>query len=177
MNTIWTIGHSTYDIETFIGLLKAYGIEVLVDVRSLPGSNKYQHFNQDVLSLSLNDAGIEYIYISLLGGLRRPRKDSVNTEWRNKSFQGYADYMETDDFKKGIKALTNIATEKRTALMCAEVLWWRCHRSMIADYLKVMHWNVVHIQSTNKTILHPYTSAAKIINGELSYKKEEDTLI
>ncbi|MGL4806976.1 MAG: DUF488 family protein [Bacteroidales bacterium] len=168
-NTIWTIGHSTRTGEHFIEVLKNYNIQVLVDIRTLPGSDKFPQFNQDRLSESLSQNGIEYVYIPRLGGLRPSHKDSPNIAWRNKSFRAYADYMETDAFKEGIKELLAKATFERTAMMCSEILWWRCHRSMVSDYLKSMGWTVIHIEDTGKSKEHPYTSAASIINGHLDY--------
>ena len=166
---IWTIGHSTRSIESFIQILKAYDIKVLADVRSLPGSDKFPQFNQDNLMVSLNENGIEYRYIPLLGGLRPAKKDSLNDAWRNKSFRGYADYMETDDFKKGINILVTLAGQKNTVIMCSEILWWRCHRSMIADYLKSEGWTVCHIRDEYTSEIHPYTSPAKIVGHKLTY--------
>lgn len=168
-NTLWTIGHSTLNIGQFIALLQQYEIEQLVDVRSLPGSNKFPQFNSDALEQSLREHGIGYAYIKLLGGLRPKKKDSKNTAWRNQSFRNYADYMESDSFREGIAQLEQYATTRRTAIMCAEVLWWRCHRSMIADYMKAHGWRVIHIQNMTSIKEHPYTSAAAIVNGELSY--------
>lgn len=171
---IWTIGHSTHSIEHFIAMLLNNEIEVLIDVRSLPGSNKYPHFNQDRLEQSLADNNIKYHRISLLGGRRKLRKDSKNDGWRNKSFRAYADYMESDEFKKGVDELINYATHYRVAIMCAEVLWWRCHRAMISDYMKSMDWKVVHILDTEneKNEIHPYTSVAQIKDCKLTYHKE-----
>lgn len=169
---IWTIGHSTRSIESFIHILKEYDIEVLADIRSLPGSDKYPQFNQDRLKDSLNQSGIQYEYIRQLGGLRPAKKDSLNIVWLNKSFRGYADYMETDEFRDGIDALISLAEEKKTAIMCSEVLWWRCHRSMVADYLKSLGWTVIHIENETKSEEHPYTSPARIVDGKLTYHLE-----
>ena len=170
--TIWTIGHSTHSIELFVELLQQYDIELLVDVRSLPGSNKFPQFNSDNLAQSLREHEIEYTYLKILGGLRPKNKNSLNTAWRNQSFRNYADYMESDSFKEGIEILQELAREKRTAIMCAEVLWWRCHRSMIADVMKIKGWKVIHIQSKTSTKEHPYTAAASIVDGKLSYHGE-----
>ena len=135
---IWTIGHSTLDVEQFVNVLESYHIELLVDVRSLPGSNKFPHFNADNLASYLKKNHIDYRYLKLLGGLRPKNKDSLNIAWRNQSFRNYADYMETEGFKEGISWLIEYALHTRTAIMCAEAVWWRCHRSMIADYLTSM---------------------------------------
>lgn len=167
--TIWTIGHSTRTGEHFIEVLKSFGIEVLADIRTLPGSDKFPQFNQDRLSESLSQNGIRYVYIPRLGGLRPSHKDSLNIAWRNKSFRAYADYMQTDSFRQGIEELLVLAKENRTAIMCSEILWWRCHRSMVADYLKSIGWTVIHIEDTGKFKEHLYTSAASIINGHLDY--------
>lgn len=168
--TIWTIGHSTLSSDTFIALLLHYKIELVVDVRTLPGSTKFPQFNQDELAHALQSKGIDYLYIKQLGGLRKRNKESENIAWRNQSFRNYADYMETADFRAGIQELEEIALKKRVAMMCAEAVWWRCHRSMIADYLKVQGWEVIHILSMTNSKIHPYTSAASIIDGQLTYK-------
>jgi uncharacterized protein (DUF488 family) len=168
--TIWTIGHSTRTIEDFIALLKAHEIESLVDVRHFPGSRRYPHFNKEQLGGSLLKAGIEYHHLPQLGGRRRPRPDSHNTAWRNDAFRGYADYMETDAFAEGITFLLELARKKRVAIMCAEAVWWRCHRSLISDYLKASGHEVLHIQSSTKAEGHPFTTAARIVDGKLSYQ-------
>lgn len=167
---IWTIGHSTHSIGEFISMLRSFNIEVLADVRSLPGSTEYPHFNKEALAQSLQEQSIKYIHIPELGGRRKVKKNSYNTAWRNDSFRGYADYMETEGFLKGIENLLGIAKEKQTAMMCAEALWWRCHRSMISDYLKSVGVEVTHIMGISKSDSHPFTQAAKIVNGKLSYK-------
>ncbi len=166
---IWTIGHSTHPIDEFVKILKAFDIEIIADVRSLPGSNRFPQFNKENLEVSLAENKIDYVHLPKLGGRRRVKKDSKNTAWRHLSFRGFADYMETDDFKDGIIELTSIALDKRTAIMCAEVLWWRCHRSMISDYLKLNGWKVNHILSENKIEEHPYTQPARTIDGKLDY--------
>ena len=167
--TLWTIGHSTHSAETFIAMLKAYDIQVLVDIRRLPGSRKYPHFNQEALELILMHQNIQYVYLPELAGRRKVKPDSLNTAWRNRSFQGYADYMETAEFMHGIHTLQAIAEEFRTAIMCAEAVWWRCHRSMVADYLKSIGWTVIHILDEKQSRIHPYTGAANIRHGKLNY--------
>ena len=170
---IWTIGHSTRGIDEFISLLKENQIKLLVDVRAFPGSKRHPQFNNDALAESLNAHGIRYEHFPELGGKRKSRPDSRNTAWRNASFRGYADYIETQQFQKGIEHLLSIATETgATAIMCAEAVWWRCHRSLIADYLKSRGIDVMHILGANKVEPHPYTSAALIVTGELSYKAD-----
>jgi uncharacterized protein (DUF488 family) len=168
---IWTIGHSTRKIDIFISLLRQNGIKLLVDVRSLPGSNRHPQFNQEALAESLGKAGIRYEHVPELGGRRKPRPDSRNTGWRNASFRGYADYMETEGFRKGVARVLDLAGQAGpTAVMCAEALWWRCHRALISDFLKVRGIEVIHIVDHNKTELHPFTSAARVVNGKLSYE-------
>src|SRR5689334_6184726 len=135
MNTLYTIGHSTRTIEQFIALLKAHGIQTVVDVRTIPKSRHNPQFGQDMLSSALHEAGIEYTHLAKLGGLRRAASDSVNTGWQNFSFRGYADYMATDAFKEGLEELKAVAEKRRVAILCAEAVPWRCHRSLIADAL------------------------------------------
>ncbi len=168
--TLWTIGHSTRTTEKFLELLTAHGIEVLVDVRTYPGSRRYPQFNKAELQDSLMQSKIEYKHEPRLGGRRAPRADSHNTAWRNAQFRGYADHMETDEFKSGVEDLLELAADKRVAVMCAEAVWWRCHRSLLADYLKAAGHEVLHIIDANKTEEHPFTSAARISKGKLSYR-------
>jgi uncharacterized protein (DUF488 family) len=168
---MWTIGHSTRAIDDFISLLEENEIKLLVDVRAWPGSKRYPQFNKDTLAESLNAHGIRYEHFPELGGKRKSKPDSRNTAWRNASFRGYADYMETEQFQKGIERLLEVAAEAGPiAIMCAEAVWWRCHRSLVADYLKARGVEVLHILGANKVGPHPYTSAARIVNGELSYR-------
>ena len=170
MDKIWTIGHSTRKIEVFISLLEENGIKLLADVRSLPGSKRYPQFNKETFAESLNAHGIRHEHFPELGGRRKSKPDSRNTAWRNVSFRGYADYMETKEFHKGVERLLDLARETGpVAIMCAEAVWWRCHRSLIADYLKVRGIEVVHIVDANKIEPHPFTSAAHLIDGALSY--------
>jgi len=167
---IWTIGHSTRSGEDFVQILLAHKIETLVDVRTFPGSRRYPQFNKSALSESLASANIVYKHEPRLGGRRTPRKDSHNTAWRNASFRGYADYMESDEFNAGIKELLEVARHSRTTVMCAESVWWKCHRSMIADHLKAAGHTVLHVIDAKKAEEHPFTSAARIVDGELSYR-------
>ena len=167
---VWTIGHSTRQIDDFTALLEENGIELLADVRMFPGSKRYPQFGREALAKSLREHEIQYEHFPELGGRRKARPDSRNTAWRNESFRGYADYMETEDFRKGIDRLVDLAKEiGPTAIMCAEAVWWRCHRSLISDYLKANGVEVLHILDHKKVEPHPFTSAAKILNGELSY--------
>ena len=177
----WTIGHSTRSIEDFIAALEANAIKLLIDVRSLPGSKRNPQFNKEALGDSLGKAGIRYEHFPELGGLRKPKKDSRNTAWRNASFRGYADYMETKEFRKGVDRLVSLATGRvrptgglsekvgPAAVMCAEAVWWRCHRALISDFLKAHGVEVIHIVDATKTESHPFTSAARIVDGSLTY--------
>src|SRR6266581_69724 len=167
--TVWTIGHSTRSIEEFCRLLKGYKIAALADVRQFPGSRRHPQFGQNSLAQSLAEAEIEYVHLPELGGRRTVHPDSPNTAWRNPAFRGYADYMMTDSYRAGIERLTALAAAKPTAIMCAEAVWWRCHRGLISDYLKVMGWTVRHILSETKTEQHPFTPAARVVDGRLTY--------
>ena len=170
--TVWTIGHSTRSLDEFLQLLRNYDIECIADVRSFPGSRKYPHFGQEALSSALQEYGIAYEWFQALGGRRRPRADSPNTAWRNESFRGYADYMATPVFEAALHELLALAEKKRTALMCAEAVWWRCHRSMIADKLCVLGVRVVHILDDSHETVHPMTSPARVVEGRLTYVPE-----
>jgi len=169
--TIWTIGHSTHSFEEFGLMLQAFNIELVADVRTYPGSRKFPQFNKEALEIALPQTGIQYVHLKDLGGRRKADPDSKNTAWRHAAFRGYADYMETSAFKEGIKALIKSALNQRTAYMCSEAVWWRCHRSLISDYLKVQGWKVMHIMSINKAEEHPYTTPARIVNGKLTYEQ------
>jgi uncharacterized protein (DUF488 family) len=167
--TVWTIGHSTRTLEAFIALLNSFSIDLLVDIRTFPGSRRYPHFNKESLSASLRDVGIAYQHVVELGGRRKPLENSVNTAWRHASFRGYADYMQTQAFKNAVEMLEGQASNHRLAYMCSEALWWKCHRSMVSDYLKVNGWKVLHIMDEGKNTEHPFTSPAKSIQGKLFY--------
>lgn len=169
---IYTIGHSTRPFEDFLEALKSFRIEVLADVRSYPGSRKYPQYNKETLEKTIPAAGMEYLHLPLLGGRRKVRKDSENNAWRHPAFRGYADYMESEEFEEGMKNLMDLADKKRVAYMCSEAVWWRCHRSMISDYLKIRGWKVLHIMAPDKAQEHPYTSAARVEQGQLSYHAE-----
>lgn len=169
--TVWTIGHSTRSLDEFLALLKCYGIETVVDVRSIPGSRKYPHFGQEALSAALSAHGIGYEWWKDLGGRRRPRPDSQNTVWRNESFRGYADYMQTPAFENAIGELMERAEQTRIALMCAEAVWWRCHRSMIADMLCVRGVRVLHIMDEHHETVHPMTGPSRVVDGRLTYSE------
>jgi len=170
ISRIWTIGHSTRTIDIFVSLLEENGIKLVADVRSLPGSKRYPQFNREMLAKSLTEHGIRYEHFPELGGRRKAKKDSHNTAWRNASFRGYADHMETEQFGRGIERLLELASRVGpTAIMCAEAVWWRCHRALISDYLKTCGVEVVHIVDAKKIESHPFTSAARIVDGELKY--------
>ena len=171
--TVWTIGHSTHTLDELVAMLHSFKIEIVVDIRSYPGSRKFPHFNKEALEISLPDNNIEYIHIKKLGGRRKVNPESKNTSWRHAAFRGYADYMETESFAEGIKDLIDIALHKRTAYMCSEAVWWRCHRSMVSDYLKADGWEVQHIMGLEKESEHPYTQPALIVNGKLTYLPEK----
>lgn len=167
--TLWTIGHSTHPLEEFIAILRAHRIETLADVRHFPGSRRHPHFGKEPLAAALREAGIGYVHFPALGGRRKPDPDSRNTAWRNESFRAYADYMETAPFASAIGELLQLAAHSRTAIMCAEAVWWRCHRSLISDYLKSRGIEVLHILNPRKAESHPYTPAARIVAGKLTY--------
>jgi len=160
-----------------IGALQANGIRLVADVRLLPGSKRYPQFNKEELARSLSENGIGYEHFPELGGRRKAWKDSHNTAWHNESFRGYADHMETAEFTSGIARLRERAdSHGATAIMCAEAVWWRCHRSLIADYLKVQGIEVIHIIDANKTEAHPFTSAARVIDRKLDYSGKQPEL-
>jgi uncharacterized protein (DUF488 family) len=171
--TLWTIGHSTRSAAEFLDLLTANRIEALADVRRFPGSRRYPHFNVEPLQRALGGAGIEHVAFPELGGRRKPLPDSPNTAWRNEAFRGYADYMRTPGFAAGMERLCALASAKRTAVMCSEAVWWRCHRGLIADWLEVRGVHVLHILDARHVVEHPYTSAAHVRNGELDYRAAE----
>ncbi len=174
---IYTIGHSTRPLAQFLELLEAFAVCSLVDVRSVPRSRHNPQFNRDALETACGGAGIEYAHLKELGGLRHPRKDSPNTGWRNASFRGYADYMQTPAFKEGLERLEEIASRHSTAIMCAEAVPWRCHRSLVADALAVRGWAVEHILGAGKCSPHQLTSFLVVSDGELSYPTESPRLL
>jgi hypothetical protein len=172
--TVFTIGHSTHPIEEFIGLLKNYGIEQLVDVRTVPKSRHVPQFNSDALATSLHGHRIGYVHLKALGGLRHAKKDSVNAGWRNASFRGYADYMATEEFAKGIDRLVELAKAKRTVIMCAEAVPWRCHRSLVGDALLVRGIAVEDIMSASSVRPHKLTEFAKIDGQQITYPADKN---
>lgn len=169
MSAIYTIGHSTHEKEKFLEMLKAHNIEFLVDVRTIPKSRHVPQFNIDALEPFLKEHGIAYLHMKALGGLRHAAKNSINTGWKNASFRGYADYMQTVEFWCAIDTLTELAKERTIAIMCAEAVPWRCHRSLIADALVSRGIKVFHIMSEKSADEHKMTVFAKINNGKIQY--------
>jgi uncharacterized protein (DUF488 family) len=167
--TVWTIGHSTRPLEGFLELLTANRIEAVADVRRYPGSRRWPHFAREPLAQALESHGILYQWFPELGGRRTPRPDSPNTAWRSAAFRGYADYMATEAFAEGLDRLVNLGSGLRTSILCAESLWWRCHRGLIADVLRWLQFEVIHILGPDATAPHPYTPAARFVRGRLSY--------
>lgn len=168
--TLFTIGHSTRSLGEFVELLKLNGIELLVDVRTVPKSRTNPQFNKDTLGNDLDKEGIEYFHMTDLGGLRHAKKDSKNIVWENASFRGYADYMETDEFRNAIEELLKLAKKKKLAVMCSEAVWWRCHRSMIADELVAEGYEVRHIMGDKEPGEHKLRSFAHVKRGHVSYR-------
>lgn len=167
--TIYTIGHSTRKLDELIDILHHYGITLLADVRTLPRSRHTPQFNAETLAHSLSAAGITYRHVPQLGGLRRASKDSVNTGWRNAGFRGYADHMQTSEFKAGLQTLIGLAGETQAAIMCAEALPWQCHRSMIGDALLLRGFAVVDIFDRSKATPERLTSFAKVDGTAITY--------
>ena len=169
MRTLWTIGHSTREWEVFVAMLDAAGIRTLVDVRRFAGSRRNPQFSGQVMGRSLPEAGIAYVPMVDLGGRRTPLKTSPNTRWRNAGFRGYADYMDTLAIRDARNALAALASASPTAVMCAEAMWWQCHRGLISDDFKADGWEVIHLVSPGRSEEHPYTGAALIVEGRLTY--------
>jgi Protein of unknown function, DUF488 len=167
--TVLTIGHSTRTIEDFLAVLAAHGIQRLVDVRTIPKSRHVPQFNSDALAASLRKRAIDYLQMKSLGGLRHAKTDSVNVGWRNASFRGYADYMATNEFRDGLQHLLDLAREKRTAIMCAEAVPWRCHRSLIGDALVARGVHVEDIMSATSRREHALTPFARVENETITY--------
>ncbi|MGH9731891.1 MAG: DUF488 family protein [Candidatus Acidiferrales bacterium] len=167
--SILTIGHSNRSIEDFLALLKAHGVQRLVDVRTVPRSRHNPQFNRDALPQTLRRARIAYTHLKKLGGLRRANRDSVNTGWNNLSFRGFADYMQTPEFAAGLARLEKLAQTKRCAVMCAEAVPWRCHRSLLADALTVRGHAVEHIMTPTRRNLHMLTPFARVRGKRITY--------
>jgi len=167
--TVFTIGHSTRPLEEFIEILRAHGVRRVVDVRSIPRSRHNPQFNRETLARHLRAARIGYVHLKKLGGLRHARADSVNLGWHNASFRGFADYMQTEDFLAGLERLEKLAAGKPTAIMCAEAVPWRCHRSLIADALVVRDFPVEDIMSVGRTQEHELTPFARVRGLRITY--------
>ena len=174
--TVYTVGHSNRLQESLFGILRAHGIECLADVRTVPRSRHNPQFNAEALEKTLPEAGIAYVRLTRLGGLRKPRKDSRNLAWRNDSFRGYADYMETPEFEKGIAELMALARDRRPAIMCAEAVYFRCHRSLIADALLCRGVATIHLLDARQAAEHRLTPFAWIEGGRPTYPAEQVSL-
>ncbi|HJZ70740.1 MAG TPA: DUF488 domain-containing protein [Vicinamibacterales bacterium] len=166
--TLYTIGHSTRTLDEFVGLLRAHGITQLADVRTVPKSRRHPHFAGEALAVSLPAAGVAYRHFAGLGGLRKPRKDSQNTGWRHESFRGYADHMQSPAFREALDELIEWSSVP-TVVMCAEAVWWQCHRQLIADALVARGIEVRHIMSATSAPAHVLTSFARVNGGRVTY--------
>ena len=173
---MFTVGHSTHPIDAFVEILQAHGVKQLVDIRTIPKSRHNPQFNQETLSASLRKQKIAYVHMKDLGGLRRPHPDSPNAGWKNSSFRGYADYMQTGPFKEALDKLIAVSKKHPTAIMCAEALPWKCHRSLVSDSLTAKGIPVEHLLSPQKRQPHTMTPFAKVQNGELLYPKDKQQL-
>jgi uncharacterized protein (DUF488 family) len=173
---VLTIGHSTRTLETFIKLLQAHEVQLLVDVRTIPRSRRNPQFNQETLPGALSSAGIKYAHLEGLGGLRHPRRGSPNTGWRNASFRGYADYLGTAEFETNLERLVEMAKSQTVAILCAEAVPWRCHRSLISDALLVRGIEVRHITGLRRADLHTLTPWAKVEGTRITYPAAEGAL-
>jgi uncharacterized protein (DUF488 family) len=167
--TVYTVGHSTRSLDELIALLKQHGVRAVADVRRFPKSRKYPHFNDEALAMSLPAAGFRYLPLPALGGRRRAMLDSVNTGWRNESFRGYADYMQTPAFEAGVSQLSALAAQTPTAMMCAEAVPWRCHRSLIADAMLARGWEVLDIVGGSAPTPHKLTPFARVEGSHVTY--------
>ncbi len=170
--TVWTVGHSIRSWDEFVRLLWAYEIQAVADVRRLPGSRRLPQFDQDALNENLPDSGMIYRWLAELGGRRRSHKDSPNIGWRNVSFRAYADHLASEEFEHGLADLLALAKRKRTTLMCAEAVWWRCHRRLIADVLETRGVQVIHIMDETHAKRHEIAPPARLVNGQLTYPAE-----
>jgi uncharacterized protein (DUF488 family) len=169
--TLYTIGHSTRPLDEFIAVLRAHSIQTLVDIRSFPMSRRLPHFNREALERALAEAGIQYVWLKELGGRRKKlRDDSPNLALRNDSFRNYADYMLTEDFQRGAAELIKLAEQSRTAYMCAERVYFRCHRMLVSDWLVAHGHDVFHIDGTGQVKSHELMSEARLIDGQVIYR-------
>jgi uncharacterized protein (DUF488 family) len=168
---VWTLGHSTHSGEAFLALLQSHGIEALVDVRRFPGSRRHPQFGAEALGALLEGHGIAYRWVRELGGRRRPvEADPEGSAWRHPSFRAYAQHLQTEEFARGLDTLLHVASACRTAIMCSELLWWRCHRALISDALLFSGWQVHHILGATQESEHRYSSPARVAAGVLSYR-------
>ena len=174
--TIYTVGHSTRSFDEFLAVLRSFDIRAVADVRLIPKSRRHPHFADEFLAANLPREGIEYLPFKHLGGRRRPRKDSRNVGWRNESFRGYADFLETDAFRAGLDELMAAARQRATTTMCAEAVPWRCHRSLISDALLVRGWEVVDVMDVGKASKHKLTKFARVEGTDVWYPPEEPGL-
>jgi len=174
---VFTIGHSTLVIEQFVRLLSTYGVRTLVDVRTVPKSRHNPQYNADRLAVAISDHGINYVPMPALGGLRKPSKNSINSGWRNLNFRGYADYMQTPQFEAALEDLITLSQRARTAIMCAEAVPWRCHRSLIADALNAHGLPAVEIFSETNARLHKLTPFARVEGESVTYPAAQQTLL
>lgn len=174
--TVWTIGHSTRTIEAFVEVLAAHDIEAVVDVRRFPGSRRLPQFGSAELERSLRAAGLSYLWVEALGGRRRPAPDSPNDAWQNDAFRGYADHVASEEFAGGLGQLLTVASGVRSTVMCAELLWWRCHRRIIADVLVSLGHDVRHIRDESEAAPHELAPPARLVDGVLTYAKPSTQL-
>jgi uncharacterized protein (DUF488 family) len=171
--TIWTVGHSNRSADGFLAVLRAHDIELVADVRRFPGSRKHPQFGGEALAQSLAQSGLGYTWIARLGGRRRGEGGPEQQGWRNPSFRAYAAYTWTEEFALGLEELLHVASGARTAIMCSELLWWRCHRALVSDVLRYIGIDVVHLVDEGLGTAHPYTSPARIVGGELVYPAQD----
>ena len=169
---LYTVGHSTRTLDELVELLRAHGIDVLVDIRTIPRSRRHPHFSADALRETLPERHIRYVHLPRLGGLRKTRADSPNTGWRNASFRGYADYMASDEFEQGLEELRAATATGTVAIMCAEAVPWRCHRNLVADALTARGASVRHITSASRATEHSLTPFARIEGDRVTYPGE-----
>lgn len=171
---LFTVGHSTHTLDELVAMLRSFDVTLLVDIRTVPRSRHNPQFNADALARALPPRGLRYVHLKALGGLRKPRTDSPNLAWRNANFRGYADYMLTEDFESALASLRELTTEGCVAIMCAEAVMWRCHRSLVADALVARGAHVEHISAPQRSTLHRMTPFAKVQGGCVTYPGEPE---
>jgi uncharacterized protein (DUF488 family) len=172
--TVWTLGHSTREITEFLSIVKAHDIELIADVRRFPGSRRLPQFELSALETALDRRGVAYHWLEALGGRRRPDPASKNLGWHHPAFRAYADHVASEEFATGITELLMLAPGLRTAVMCAELLWWRCHRRIIADVLVSLSVPVIHIRDASHVQLHELSAPARLAHGELTYATDRE---